>query len=78
MTILDHGLRELHLEDYLKIYYGTGYDSKTSYLQLKGGKTIIDTLGNIYASDGITISGYWSKLRVAGLLPDNYCPSFTN
>jgi len=61
----------LHFEDYLRISYTQDHHF-VSYLKLESQYVDIDSLGNYHSPLPVTLSGYWGRLRMAGLLPEDY------
>ncbi|MFZ5517784.1 MAG: carboxypeptidase-like regulatory domain-containing protein [Candidatus Zhuqueibacterota bacterium] len=47
----------------------------TSYIKLNFGYALIDTFGNEWTKMGITRLGYWTRERIADMLPFDYYPT---
>jgi len=57
--------------------YASGSQSSfpTSYIKLNYGYALIDTFGNEWTKMGITRLGYWTRERIADMLPFDYYPT---
>jgi hypothetical protein len=63
-------LKELSFSGYLKIVYRPY--NRVSYMHMNIPTILIDSRGNIFQPQGLTVFGHWSKMRVAEELPSNY------
>ena len=64
-------LRRLEFKTSLQIQR---HAEDASQIILKYGYIDFDARGNIYPADGLTVSGYWIKNRIADTLPFDYAP----
>lgn len=64
-------LRRLEFKTSLQIQR---HAEDASQIILKYGYIDFDARGNIYPADGLTVSGYWIKSRIADTLPFDYAP----
>jgi len=65
-------LRRLELKNGLQVQRRV---AGASQIYLKYGYIDFDTRGNYYPADGVTVSGYWIKNRIADTLPFDYAPT---
>ncbi len=63
----------LYLDRPLKVAHGF---SPYSYIYMRKGYVQIDTLGNVYTRFALMRSGYWTRERVANMLPYDYVPDY--
>lgn len=68
--------KKFSFRDKLQIIFGNGlFNNKMSFLDLKKESITIYSNGEIAELFGYLTSGYWSKQRVAELLPSDYEPN---
>ncbi len=65
-------LRRLELKNGLQIQR---HAEDASQIILKYGYIDFDSRGNVYPANGVTVSGYWIKNRIADTLPFDYAPA---
>jgi hypothetical protein len=65
-------LKALSFSGYLKVVYRPY--NQTSFIYLNLPEVLVDARGQLFQPRGVTVFGYWSKMRVAEELPSNYNP----
>jgi hypothetical protein len=67
----DHHFRKIHFNDCLKVS-SPYFSDEHAFVCMKKEEALIDTKGNVLTEFAFYKSGYWSKERVADLLPNEY------